>query len=253
MVLEVQKKKYNCTNFGSCSKASSQEIIELLPNEKPVCPEDGYPLTALEEEKTVIERALGWVKGRPALVAIAVAVVLLVPGAFVGYRFYQDRPIDVPPAKVPGSPPKVPEVGPPAGAGAQGMRYSDQTIADGERDAVAKLKGPGGGPAISAAQIAAARQLVNSAVGFMQTGHLDRADEQLGKALAENPTDTLAYVNRAIIRARQKRSEEALVNVDHALKNGFTNMALLERDADFGVVRSLPGYRGVLAKNGVKP
>jgi tetratricopeptide (TPR) repeat protein len=240
MELQLERKKYRCTNFGSCSKADSQEIIELLPNEKPVCPEDGYPLTAIEEDRTIPERALGWVKAHTALVAIVAAAVVLVPSGLVGYRVYRERaPVDAPSKR------DTDKNG--------GLRYDDKALAEGEKQVAEKLKSQKGDAAVSDAKKAVARQHVNVAVGLMLQGLLDQADEHLTKAVAENPADALAYLDRAIIRARQGRPDEALANVDLALKSGFINVELMERDADFGVVRALPGYREVLARNGVKP
>jgi len=121
----------------------------------------------------------------------------------------------------------------------------------GEKEVTGALKGAGGDPAIDSARKAAARQFVNAAVGFMQKGRLDDADEQLRKALAENPADPLAHLNRAIIRARQSRRDDALASVDQAFRHGFRDLKLLDHDADFGAVRALPGYREVLTRHGL--
>jgi tetratricopeptide (TPR) repeat protein len=246
MELQVQKKRYECHNFGSCSKATGKEIIELLPSEKPVCPEDGYPLTPLDEERTAVRRTFDWLRQHPVAVAIGAVVVILVPASLVMYRLYGGQAL-VAPRDVPSQSVQRP------GSSDPGFKYSDDTIKIRQAEVTDKIKRPGGDAAIDAARKAAAMNFVNAAVGFLQKGQLEQADEQLGKALAENPSDALAYINRAIIRARQKRNQEALDNLNEALKSGYTNLALLDSDSDFRVVRSLPGYRDVLAKNGRKP
>ena len=261
MELKVEKKRYKCTNFGSCSLANSGEIIELLASEKPECPEDQFPLTPLDEDRPRWKQVLA--EHKPIVAALA-AVVLLVPLAIFGYRWYGARPhgseevtISATKRQVAPSLAEATGGGAPSSPGAQDgamggmLTYPASDLADSAKREADALKGKGGDAAVEEAKRTAAKSLNNSAVGLMQKNELDRADEQLAKAISEYPGDTLAYLNRAIIRARQQRKDDALANVDEAFKRGFREVSLLEKDKDFAVVRSIPGYSALLEKYGL--
>ena len=91
----------------------------------------------------------------------------------------------------------------------------------------------------------------NRAVAYMQLGKLNKAEEDLKKALQLDSKSAVAHYNLASLHSINKKIDLALDEIDAALANGFTRYDDLRNDPDLTNVRKSPEFRKVLEKHKV--
>jgi tetratricopeptide (TPR) repeat protein len=67
---------------------------------------------------------------------------------------------------------------------------------------------------------------VNRGILLLRRVNLDRADSDFDEALKLNPHEAEAYLNKAILNARYRKSADALPYVEKALENGTRRPAI---------------------------
>ncbi len=84
------------------------------------------------------------------------------------------------------------------------------------------------------------------ATALMLGDDLKTAAKLLDLALRIDPKNSLAYYNRACIHALSGETEAALVSLDQALQNGFSDLVHIQQDADFDSIRSTKSFQKLL-------
>ncbi|MCG8546904.1 MAG: tetratricopeptide repeat protein [Alphaproteobacteria bacterium] len=74
------------------------------------------------------------------------------------------------------------------------------------------------------------------------------AEQTLRKLVGRYPNWPVHHYNLAAALARQGKQDDALERLYIAIRHGFKNRRVIEKDPDFDTLRSLPRYREVLAE-----
>jgi tetratricopeptide (TPR) repeat protein len=85
------------------------------------------------------------------------------------------------------------------------------------------------------------------AVQNAMKGRYDDALRYLEKELAIKPGNPETYYNMACIYAKKRDVEKALDSLEQAVRNGFSDWALLGSDHDLDGIRSAPAFRKLTA------
>jgi len=91
----------------------------------------------------------------------------------------------------------------------------------------------------------------NRAVAYMQQNKMNKAEEDLKKAIELNPKNPFARYNLASLYSLTKKVDLALDQLDASLANGFDRYDELRNDPDLANVRKDPEFRKVLEKHKV--
>ena len=91
----------------------------------------------------------------------------------------------------------------------------------------------------------------NRAVAYMQQNKMNKAEEDLKKAIELNPKNPFARYNLASLYSLTKKVDLALDQLDASLANGFDRYDELRNDPDLANARKDPEFRKVLEKHKV--
>jgi tetratricopeptide (TPR) repeat protein len=81
---------------------------------------------------------------------------------------------------------------------------------------------------------------------YVRLNMLDKAKDDLDKAMKINPHSSMTYYNYASVYALQNKPDLALDSLDKALVMGFSDYDFLRSDPDLNNIRNLPGYKKIL-------
>lgn len=243
--------KYICINYGSCPVAGKEAEPASGADPEPKCKECGLQLQVTEERKAWWEA----IARRPMIVGLAGAAIVVIG---VGGWFAVDagrKPagsaaalsvIAIPSSGGKEAPSPPAETGT-AAAAAVGMPPDDKLLASQKQEADRKIvEGAGGAQAVQRAVIA--NEYVKAAMPLMQAGKWKEAEEQLGKAKAENPDEPLVYYNQAIVLLKQGRDADATAALEACLQKGFREFGALAADADLKPLTAKPEVAAMIAK-----
>lgn len=91
----------------------------------------------------------------------------------------------------------------------------------------------------------------NRGVVYMQLGKMNKAEEDIKKALEIDGKNAVAHYNLASVHSINKKIDLALDEIDAAIANGFTRYDDLRNDPDLANVRKSPEFRKTLEKHKV--
>ncbi|MGC2063426.1 MAG: tetratricopeptide repeat protein [Thermodesulfovibrionales bacterium] len=91
----------------------------------------------------------------------------------------------------------------------------------------------------------------NRAAALVEQKKLDEAMDDLNKALKINPNNPLVHYNTAAVYSLKNQPDRALVSLDRALELGFNNPDYLLKDPDLNNVRKSREFRKMLKKHKV--
>lgn len=101
----------------------------------------------------------------------------------------------------------------------------------------------------AAAPVITARdQMTLRMVQMARAGRLAEARDILRAYLQENPTDGTMFYNLTCLDLILREQEQALVDLEQALGNGYTNFRLIEADSDLNLLREDPRFLEVVAR-----
>ncbi len=226
--------KYLCKNYsGSCSKATSKEVLEIGSGMDPLCPECGMTLTDWTDPATPPRKKL--------IVAGSLAVVVAAAG--IGAWNLMERTPDQQVAQ-----PAIATAPHGASAAAGGIAPDPGQLQADKQGVDAALAAADATKATTTQRQVIAREYVKAAIPFMQAGNWAEADAQLNKARDANPDEPLVYINLAITQLKQSRSQEALRLLEMAFEKGFRDFSVLEADADLRGLTQASSYRDLVAR-----
>ena len=248
--------KYHCKNFGSCPKADAHEELEIAPGMDPLCPECGMTLTPAEAQTdgTVAKK---WMV--PAVIGV-VAVVM----AGGGYWWWQSKQkavvVTAAGVAVEALTPVAKQLAS-AAADALKDKLSGQPApgtaagapSEGEIDALKKageaglVKGDAQG-ASKASERAVVLEMVKTAIAYLGQGDLAKAESELNTAKARAPGEPLVYYNLAVVRIKQRRTDDAFTLLETAFAKGFKGLDAMARDPDLAPLRKDARYQALLDK-----
>ncbi len=91
--------------------------------------------------------------------------------------------------------------------------------------------------------------LLNRGVVYMALGKLNKAEEDLKKAVALDKSNNAAQYNLACLYSVMKKVDLAADALDAALQAGFNDIERLRNDSDLAELRKSKDFRRVLDKN----
>lgn len=91
-------------------------------------------------------------------------------------------------------------------------------------------------------------ELTKKAIQLMEKSKLTEAEDVLMEALKLDPTHTTNLYNFACCMAREGKSDKAVIFLEKAAENGWSDFIYLSRDPDLKSIRDLPGYKAFVAK-----
>jgi hypothetical protein len=104
----------------------------------------------------------------------------------------------------------------------------------------------GASPSTAPAPAEQARSLAKKAVSFLAEGNAAQAETVLTEASELDPRNPIYFYNLACARARQDKGEQAVHDLERAIGLGFTDFALIGRDADLAGLRELPRFQRLI-------
>jgi hypothetical protein len=90
--------------------------------------------------------------------------------------------------------------------------------------------------------------LTRKAIQLMEKSKLDEAESVLIEALKLDPTHITNLYNFACLMALQNQPEKAMIFLEKAAENGWSDFTHLNRDPDLKSLRDLPRYKDLVAK-----
>ena len=244
--------KYKCPTLGDCDKANAAEIFERAPGEDVKCPQCG---TLMELQDAGMMGSTGTRTNPAAKIAIGVAALLALSAG--GFMFWQSqnksreivlapKPIAVVTAPAPMASAAVPPLAPvaattgiaPSDAETKALRVlSDASLAAGKA-----------GEAEASSNKAASNELLKSAIAKMSQGKLDEAERDLIEARLRSPQQTLIPYNMAVLRLKQNRTEDALLELEASFKGGFAYYDKMDKDSDLESLRANPRFTALVVQ-----
>lgn len=100
-------------------------------------------------------------------------------------------------------------------------------------------------PAYAALQLA----LTKSIITLFRERRYAEAENSLRKLIDRFPNWPVHHYNLAAALARQDKHDDALERLDIAIRTGFKNRRVMERDPDLDTLRALPRFKELLAKS----
>lgn len=237
---------YKCPTVGDCEKANAGEIFVRSPGEDLKCPECS---TLLVPQVSAQKAA-----PKPLLVVGAIAAAVVVIGALGGGVYYKKtHSAEADTASSASSMASASTVADaPASAAAQasgiGIAPSEAGIAAQRKEGDTKLSQGDATGAESAGNQVAAKEMVKVAIAQMSQGKLDDAERELNAAAARDPKQSLVYYNRAILRLKQGRNDEAFKELEASFLNGFTYFDEMQKDPDLDAIRNDPRFTALVKK-----
>ena len=89
-------------------------------------------------------------------------------------------------------------------------------------------------------------QVILRMVQFARSGRIPEAQEVLRTYLQDNSTDGTMHYNLACLDLLLKQKDQAMIDLENALKNGYTNFRLIEVDADLDLLRDNPDFEPLI-------
>lgn len=226
--------KYKCPTLGDCDKANAGEVFERSPGEDLKCPACA---TQLEPQMTAAPVGPRGSKLLPVLAGVAVLAVL----AGGGYLYaIQDpaAPVAVAGTAIVAAPTAAPAAG--------GIAPSDEETRALRQQGQAQLTEGDAEGAASASSRAAVNELLKLAIANMAQGKLDAAEKDLAQARERGPKEPLVYYNTAILRLKQKRTDDAMKEFEASFMAGFTHFDKLAQDHDLDELRNTPRFAALV-------
>jgi len=240
--------KYKCPTLGDCNKANSGEIFERSPGEDLKCPGCG---TLLEPQ---ITRSDSQGVNKIPLIAAVVGVIALI--AMGGYFYKKSATVIATPViaiEPPVASVAIPiaiQTAPPLDKqpSESGLPPSSAETRELRQDSDIKLsKGDASGAEL-ASNKAASNEMLKVAIAKMAQGKLDEAEKEFDDVLARDPKQFLVYYNKAILRVKQKRSDDALKELEASFMAGFPFFDKMDMDNDFDGLRKNPRFTELVAR-----
>ena len=234
---------YRCPTLGDCDRANTGEIFEKAPGDDLKCPQCG---TTLEQIGGVgADTSAGPAKKGPVgLIVGGVLMVALVGGGLTWFLAAKKK------ATAPPTPPTLAQLPPPTAtpAPSPGIAPSEaETNAKrtaGEKDLVS-------GNAANAeknSNRAAADELIKLAISKLHQGKLAEVERDLMEAKARDPKHPLVYYNLAILRLREKRTDDAIGEFERSFECGFTYFDRMDQDPDLAAIRNNPKFKDMIKR-----
>jgi tetratricopeptide (TPR) repeat protein len=246
---------YKCENYSNCASADTGKPIELASAVEPKCPVCSAPLKSLSGDSSVEGDAVAQPRGGKSVkIAAAVFLLALLGGGYWGYQkmnapvVLQPLPSSSTAAGVPAGDAKAPsvaaaEIKPPAGLAPS--ENDTITLKKATDEALLKNKAA---EAEASASKAAANELIKSAVAKIAQNKLAEAEDDLQSALKQDPKNSLAYYNLAVIKLRSNKKEDALRYFELSFQAGFPYYDKMEQDQDLASLRKDPQFSALVAK-----